>query len=92
MEAEIVIVSGVSPVLVTVNVAVLVPCTIATLGGTVATVVSLLMSATTSPSSGAGPLSVSVACALVPANTLVGFRVVNEVNVSDSGGMQPRAI
>jgi hypothetical protein len=48
------------------------------------------MSASTSPSNGAGPLSMSVACALLPAITLVVFRV-NEVSVSASGGMQPKS-
>ena len=46
-----------------------------TLAGTVAAAVLLLESATTAPLAGAGPLSVTVPCDVLPPVTVVGFRL-----------------
>jgi hypothetical protein len=56
-----------------VNVALVCPAATVTLAGTVATPVLLLASVMRAPPEGAGPLSVTVPCEVLPPLTLVGF-------------------
>ena len=65
---------------VIVNVALVELAATATLAGTCAAAVLLLVSVTVAPPLGAGPLSVTVPCELVPPTTLLGLRV-SEVTV-----------
>lgn len=60
---------------VTVKVALVAPCGTVTLGGTCATVVSRLDSATTTPPAGAALVSVTVPCEDWPPVTVVGFKL-----------------
>ena len=62
------------------NVALELPCATVTDAGTVAAG-SLLDRATTRPPDGAGPVNVTVACEVLPATRLVGFRV-RELNAA----------
>ena len=74
--AEIVtLVEEVTDFVVTVKVALVFPAVTVTELGTVATVVELLVSPTTVPPAGAGPVSVTVAVEGVPPFTVVGFSV-----------------
>jgi len=59
----------------TVKVALLAPDAILTLAGTVAAAVLLLDRVTTTPGEGAGALSVTVPCDVLPSTTLLGFSV-----------------
>jgi hypothetical protein len=59
----------------TVNVAVVELAATVTLAGTVATAVLLVVSVTTAPPAGAGPLNVTVPVEEVPPVTIVGFRL-----------------
>src|SRR5215472_8051860 len=65
----------VTELVVTVNVAVVAFAATTTFGGTWATVVLLLLSVTVAPPVGAGTLSVTDPCELLPPATLVGFSV-----------------
>jgi hypothetical protein len=58
-----------------VNVAVVAPAATVTLAGTVAADVLLLVSVTTAPAVGAGPLSVTVPVDEPPGATLVGLKL-----------------
>jgi hypothetical protein len=58
---------------VIVNVALVAFAATVTLAGTCAAAVLLLVSVTDAPPLGAGPLSVTVPCELVPPTTLLGF-------------------
>jgi len=62
-------------VVVTVKVAVVAPAATVTLDGTVAAAVLLLLSVTTSPPVGAGPLNVTVPVDEVPPVTVAGFKL-----------------
>jgi hypothetical protein len=71
-----VIVTGVEAVtalVITVKLALVAPAEIVTLAGTVAAGVLLLASVMTAPPEGAAPVSVTVACDVLPPTTLVGF-------------------
>jgi len=67
------VVDAVTPLLLTVNVALVAPAATVTLEGTVAAAVLLLESATCAPPAGASPLSVTVPVEELPPVTLVGF-------------------
>src|SRR3989440_13052947 len=67
------VVDAVTPLVLTVNVALVAPAATVTLEGTVAAAVLLLESATCAPPAGAGPLSVTVPVEELPPATLVGF-------------------
>jgi hypothetical protein len=69
---------AVTPLVLTVNVALVAPAATATVAGTLATVVLLVESATCAPPAGAGPLSVTVPVDEFPPATLVGFSVSDE--------------
>ena len=60
---------------VIVNVALVAAAGTTTLAGTCAAAVLLLLKVTVAPPLGAGPLSVTVPCELVPPTTIVGFSV-----------------
>jgi hypothetical protein len=60
---------------VTVNVAEVAPPATVTFADTCATAVLLLLSVTTSPAAGAGPVSVTVPVDEVPPVTVVGFKL-----------------
>jgi hypothetical protein len=62
-------------IVVTVNVAVVAPAATVRLAGTVAAAALLLVSVTTAPADGAGPLSVTVPCVGLPPFTMAGFSV-----------------
>src|SRR6266851_5551309 len=84
--AEIVTdVDAVTVLVVTVNVALLLPAGTVMLGGTVAAAVLLLESVTAAPPAGAAPLNVTVPTEDEPAITLVGFNV-SAVSVTAVGG------
>jgi hypothetical protein len=68
--------AGNTKLVATVAVTVVAPAGTVTLGGTVATEVLELASATTAPPGGAGLLSVTVAVDVDPPLTVVGFRVI----------------
>lgn len=68
-------VAELTPVVDTVKLAVLVFSATVTLTGTVATAVLLLLSVTTTPPAGAGPLSVTVPTDGFPPLTVLGFRL-----------------
>src|SRR5262249_29303499 len=80
-------VDAVTVLVVTVNVALLLPAGTVTLGGTgtVAAAVLLLASVTAAPPAGAAPLNVTVPTEDEPAITLVGFNV-SVVSVTAAGG------
>src|SRR5947199_5816052 len=68
------VVDAVTPLVLTVNVALVAPAATVTLEGTLAAPVLLLESATCAPPAGAGPLSVTVPVEdCIPPTTLVGF-------------------
>jgi hypothetical protein len=62
-------------IVLTTNVAVLLPADTVTLAATCAALLLLLARVTTAPPAGAGPLSVTVAVEELPPVTLVGFKV-----------------
>ena len=73
------VVDAVTPLLLTVNVALVAPAATVTLEGTVAAAVLLLESATCAPPAGAAPLNVTVPVEdCVPPITLVGLSVSEE--------------
>jgi hypothetical protein len=74
-----------TPLVLTVNVALVAPAATVTLEGTLAAVVLLLESATSAPPAGAGPLSVTVPVEELPPVTLVGLNVI-EARVGGGGG------
>jgi len=71
-------VDAVTALVLTVNVALLVPAGTVTLAATVAAAVLLLVRLTTAPPLGAGPLSITVPVEGFPPVTLVGFRLTEE--------------
>ena len=72
---------------VTAKVALVLPGGTVTVAGREATDVSLLISVTTAPAAGAGPLSVTVPCGLLPPVTIDGLSVT-ELN---TGGITVKA-
>jgi hypothetical protein len=71
-------VDAATPLVLTVNVALVAPAATVTLAGTWAAAVLLLESATCAPPVGAGPLRVTVPVEEFPPTTLVGFNVSEE--------------
>jgi hypothetical protein len=69
----VIVADAATALVLTVNVAVVVPAATVTLDGTWATAVLLLESATVAPPAGAAPLSVTVPVEEFPPVTLVGF-------------------
>jgi hypothetical protein len=65
----------VTELVATVKVALLAPEAMLTLAGTVAAAVLLLERETTTPDDGAGALSITVPCDVLPPTTVVGFSV-----------------
>src|SRR5689334_469790 len=78
-------VDALTALVLTVNVALVAPAATVTLEGTLATVVSLLESATCAPPAGAAPLNVTVPVEEFPPVTLVGFSE-SEERVGTGGG------
>ena|SRR5713101_1572530 len=74
------LVAEVTVLVVIVNVALVAFAATVTLAGTCAAAVLLLVSVTAAPPLGAGPLSVTVPCELVPPTTLLGFAAVMEMD------------
>jgi hypothetical protein len=70
----------------TLNVALVAPAVIVTLGGTWAAAALLLESVTRAPPDGAGPLNVTVAIEGFPAVTLVGFSERDEIEMVCGSG------
>ena len=67
------------------NVALLFPARTVTLDGSVATAVLLLESATVAPPDGAAAFSVTVPSKLLPALTVVDFRVIEDRKTVEAG-------
>lgn len=80
------VVTTVTTVVVTVNVAVVCPAVTVTLAGTVADVL-LLPSATTAPPAGATAINVTVPVELDPPVTLVGFSDTEETVTGFTAGL-----
>ena len=80
------VVDAATALVLTVKVALVTPAATVTLGGTLATVVLLLESATCAPPAGAGPLSVTVPVEGFPPVTLVGFSASEERERVAEGG------
>src|SRR6266550_2797144 len=72
------VVDAVTPLVLTVNVALVAPAATVTLEGTVTAAVLLVESATCAPPTGAAPLSVTVPVEEFPPATLVGFSASEE--------------
>ncbi|PYU81190.1 MAG: hypothetical protein DMG50_17055 [Acidobacteria bacterium] len=79
------VVDAATPLVLTVNVALVAPAATVTLEGTVTAAVLLLESATCAPPVGAAPLNVTVPVEELPPVTLVGFSP-SEARVGGGGG------
>jgi len=79
------VVDAATPLVLTVNVALVAPAATVTLEGTVTAAVLLLESATCAPPAGAAPLNVTVPVEELPPVTLVGFSP-SEARVGGGGG------